>query len=73
MGIVVCKFYENTLIFVCPIKCTVYREILRRFTFVNFANFKVSQKFINAINNYARVSCMCTRGNQLNGHGQEAG
>ena len=52
---------------------TVYQEIFVSFYFVNFANFKVLQNFINVKSNCAHVSDMCTYGNKLNGPGQKAG
>ena len=52
---------------------TVYQEIFASFYFVNFANFKVLQKFINVTSNCAHVSDMCTYGNKLNGPSQKAG
>ena len=53
---------------------TVYWEI---FCVVLFLQILLILKFCKNLlaqkNNYAHVSCICTHGNQLNGHGQEAG
>ena len=74
MSIVVCKFYENTLILYAQSNvlytgkfCVIlFLRILRILKFRK-NNYLLMQKII------MHVSCMCTRGNQLNGHGQEAG